>query len=75
MLRKTTLIGILLICLCMFGCAETTSRVVSLQSPKTHKTVECKVDPSSSVDATKQIDDCVSKYKKAGYVVIRDSKK
>ena len=75
MLRKTTLIITLLFCLCMIGCAESTSRVVKLQSPKTHKTVECKAEPSSSVDAAKQVDDCVNKYKKAGYAVISDSAK
>jgi hypothetical protein len=49
------------------------SRVVVLQHPKTMQTVECRVDPLGHIIRSKQIDDCVSAYRQAGYSPVGDS--
>lgn len=49
------------------------SRVVVLQNPQTKQTVECRVDPWGDMRRTRQIEDCVQAYKKAGYAVVGDS--
>lgn len=58
----------------LVGCASThnASRIAVLQNPQTKQTVECKVNPWGSNYAT-QVDNCISTYKKAGYVLIADS--
>jgi hypothetical protein len=59
--------------LALSGCSTTTSRYVVLQHPATQQTVECKIDPWGDMRYHKQIEDCVSAYKQAGYAVVGDS--
>jgi hypothetical protein len=63
----TSILGFLL-----FACGSAT-RVVVLQHPQTKQTVECRVNPMGPPNNTKQIEDCVTAYKKAGYAVVGDS--
>lgn len=54
------------------GCAAT-ARVAVLQNPQTKQTVECKIIPMGGMNWTEQVDNCISTYKKAGYVLVADS--
>jgi hypothetical protein len=58
--------------LSLVGCGSA-SRVVVLQNPETKQTVECRVDQWGHMNRTRQIEDCVLAYKKAGYAVVGDS--
>ena len=54
------------------GCAAT-ARVAVLQNPETKQTVECKIIPMGGMNWTAQVDNCITAYKKAGYVVVADT--
>ena len=66
---------LLLIALLLLAACGSVSRVVVLQHPQTKQTVECRVDPWGDMRRTRQIEDCVDAYKKAGYDVVGDSEK
>lgn len=57
------------------GCAtsDQVSRFAVLQHPETKQTVECKVNPWGDFDRTKQVENCIAGYKKAGYKLVADS--
>lgn len=55
------------------GCAGNPSRIAVLQNPQTKQTVECRVNPLGSPNFQIQVDNCISSYKKAGYVLVADS--
>ena len=70
---KKIAIGLFVIFLA--GCANPKylARVAVLQNPQTKQTVECRVNPLGSFDHEAQIDNCITVYKKAGYILIADS--
>ena len=63
----------LLVCVLSLVACGSVSRVVVRQNPETKQTVECRVDPWGHMNRTRQVEDCVVAYKKAGYVVVGDS--
>lgn len=69
MFRRYTALLLLSI---LSGCAAT-ARTAVLQNPKTSQTVECKITPMGGVNWSAQVDNCITAYKKAGYVLVADS--
>lgn len=57
------------------GCAGSSSpaRIAVLQNPDTKQTVECRANPWGGVPFQVGVDNCISTYKKAGYVLVADS--
>jgi hypothetical protein len=72
-LRALAFSAWVLLILALAACSTTTSRFLILQNPTTRQTVECKIDPLGDMRFHKQIEDCVSAYKQASYVVVGDS--
>jgi hypothetical protein len=64
---------ILVACVLLLSPCGSASRVVVLQNPQTKQTVECRVDPWGDMRRTRQIEDCVVSYKRAGYAVVGDT--
>lgn len=73
MRRNSIVITANAVLLILLSACGNPARVVIMQHPETKQTVECKVDPWGHVNRTKQIDDCVEAYRKAGYKVTGDS--
>jgi hypothetical protein len=71
--RNSIVITANLVLLILLSACGNPARVVIMQNPETKQTVDCKVDPWGHVNRTKQIDDCVEAYRKAGYNVAGDS--
>jgi len=71
--QRIAVASALLACALSTVACGSVSRVVVLRHPETKQTVECRVDPWGHVNRTRQVEDCIVAYKKAGYAVVGDS--